>query len=248
MISKYTKLQPVEKIGIIWAHWAFHVSTSSLPLWDFQILIGTSPHRPHQEEREARILVLGLDNAGKTTILKKMSDEDITHIMPTQGATLWTFQIHIWVFLFTLSTYIISFGAMMLPSRLQYQEFGPGQLQAETWPDWGGRFRVVGGLHFWRSFCSSDRQNVIWQWCLRDIVWFLNCNFVKHADIRRRQLVDVLWGKSSQTWPHKSGLELATLHIVWQVRHLKKCNVPMFCCQCTCRSFELQGAWTVRLR
>eukprot|EP00438_Fugacium_kawagutii_P014605 Skav210576 [mRNA] locus=scaffold3272:217:13278:- [translate_table: standard] len=38
-----------------------------------------------REEREARILVLGLDNAGKTTILKKMSDEDITHIMPTQG-------------------------------------------------------------------------------------------------------------------------------------------------------------------
>ena len=29
-------------------------------------------------EKEARILVLGLDNAGKTTILKKMSDEDIT--------------------------------------------------------------------------------------------------------------------------------------------------------------------------
>ena len=28
----------------------------------------------------------------------------------------------------------ISFWAMMLPSRLQYQEFGPGQLQAETWP------------------------------------------------------------------------------------------------------------------
>ena len=38
-----------------------------------------------KEEREARILVLGLDNAGKTTILKKLSDEDITHIMPTQG-------------------------------------------------------------------------------------------------------------------------------------------------------------------
>jgi ADP-ribosylation factor-like protein 3 len=29
--------------------------------------------------------VLGLDNSGKTTILKKLSDEDITHIMPTQG-------------------------------------------------------------------------------------------------------------------------------------------------------------------
>jgi len=29
--------------------------------------------------------MLGLDNAGKTTILKKMSEEDISHIMPTQG-------------------------------------------------------------------------------------------------------------------------------------------------------------------
>jgi ADP-ribosylation factor-like protein 3 len=36
-----------------------------------------------QSEREARILVLGLDNAGKTTILKTLSDEEISHIMPT---------------------------------------------------------------------------------------------------------------------------------------------------------------------
>jgi GTPase SAR1 family protein len=33
---------------------------------------------------QARILVLGLDNAGKTTILKKLSEEDITTITPTQ--------------------------------------------------------------------------------------------------------------------------------------------------------------------
>ena len=38
-----------------------------------------------KKEAEARILVLGLDNAGKTTILKAMSDEDINTIMPTQG-------------------------------------------------------------------------------------------------------------------------------------------------------------------
>ena len=38
-----------------------------------------------KKESEARILVLGLDNAGKTTILKAMSEEDITTIMPTQG-------------------------------------------------------------------------------------------------------------------------------------------------------------------
>ena len=38
-----------------------------------------------KDENEARILVLGLDNAGKTTIMKAMSEEDVTSIMPTQG-------------------------------------------------------------------------------------------------------------------------------------------------------------------
>eukprot|EP01017_Pseudomicrothorax_dubius_P040432 TRINITY_DN6321_c0_g1_i2.p1 TRINITY_DN6321_c0_g1~~TRINITY_DN6321_c0_g1_i2.p1 ORF type:complete len:179 (+),score=57.00 TRINITY_DN6321_c0_g1_i2:168-704(+) len=36
-------------------------------------------------EKEARILVLGLDNSGKTTILKTLSDEDISQVSPTQG-------------------------------------------------------------------------------------------------------------------------------------------------------------------
>ena len=38
-----------------------------------------------RDDKEARILVLGLDNSGKTTILKAMSEEDISTIMPTQG-------------------------------------------------------------------------------------------------------------------------------------------------------------------
>ena len=38
-----------------------------------------------QDVKEAQILVLGLDNAGKTTILKKLSDEDLSQIKPTQG-------------------------------------------------------------------------------------------------------------------------------------------------------------------
>jgi len=33
---------------------------------------------------QVRILMLGLDNSGKTSILKRLSDEDITTIMPTQ--------------------------------------------------------------------------------------------------------------------------------------------------------------------
>mmetsp|Transcript_8611 Transcript_8611/g.16888 ORF Transcript_8611/g.16888 Transcript_8611/m.16888 type:complete len:186 (-) Transcript_8611:50-607(-) len=36
-------------------------------------------------DREARILILGLDNSGKTTILKVLAEEDPTQIMPTQG-------------------------------------------------------------------------------------------------------------------------------------------------------------------
>ena len=38
-----------------------------------------------KSDKEARILVLGLDNAGKTTILKAMSEESVNNIMPTQG-------------------------------------------------------------------------------------------------------------------------------------------------------------------
>ena len=38
-----------------------------------------------KKQGEARILVLGLDNAGKTTILRSLSSEDISTIMPTQG-------------------------------------------------------------------------------------------------------------------------------------------------------------------
>ena len=36
-------------------------------------------------KKELRILLLGLDNAGKTTILKSLASEDVSHITPTQG-------------------------------------------------------------------------------------------------------------------------------------------------------------------
>ncbi len=38
------------------------------------------------------MLVLGLDNAGKTTILKKLADEDVTTITPTKGFNIKTVQ------------------------------------------------------------------------------------------------------------------------------------------------------------
>merc|ERR1712176_299911 len=52
-------------------------------------------------EKESRILMLGLDNAGKTTVLKKLSDEDISTIMPTQGFNIKSlvhdgFKLNVW--------------------------------------------------------------------------------------------------------------------------------------------------------
>jgi len=54
-----------------------------------------------KSDDEARLLVLGLDNAGKTTILKKLSAEDIDNIMPTQGFNIKSiqssgFKLNVW--------------------------------------------------------------------------------------------------------------------------------------------------------
>ncbi|XP_048734782.1 ADP-ribosylation factor-like protein 2 [Ostrea edulis] len=54
-----------------------------------------------QKEKEVRLLMLGLDNAGKTTILKKFNGEDIDSISPTLGFNIKTlehrgFKLNIW--------------------------------------------------------------------------------------------------------------------------------------------------------
>ncbi|XP_022909114.1 ADP-ribosylation factor-like protein 2 [Onthophagus taurus] len=54
-----------------------------------------------QKEKEMRILILGLDNAGKTTILKRFNGEDINTISPTLGFNIKTlehkgFKLNMW--------------------------------------------------------------------------------------------------------------------------------------------------------
>eukprot|EP01059_Diplonema_ambulator_P021296 TRINITY_DN3538_c0_g1_i1.p1 TRINITY_DN3538_c0_g1~~TRINITY_DN3538_c0_g1_i1.p1 ORF type:complete len:185 (+),score=65.20 TRINITY_DN3538_c0_g1_i1:548-1102(+) len=44
------------------------------------------------KEKEMRILMLGLDNAGKTTIVKKFNNEDINTISPTLGFNIQSLQ------------------------------------------------------------------------------------------------------------------------------------------------------------
>lgn len=53
------------------------------------------------KSREMRVLFLGLDNAGKTTILKKLNNEDISGISPTLGFNIKTllrgqYALNIW--------------------------------------------------------------------------------------------------------------------------------------------------------
>lgn len=52
-------------------------------------------------EKELRLLLLGLDNAGKTTILKIMASEDVSHVTPTAGFNIKSvvsdgFKLNVW--------------------------------------------------------------------------------------------------------------------------------------------------------
>ena len=54
-----------------------------------------------ESNNELRVLVLGLDNSGKTTALKQLANEDPTHITPTQGFNIKTvetagFKLNVW--------------------------------------------------------------------------------------------------------------------------------------------------------
>ena len=43
-----------------------------------------------QKEKEVRLLFLGLDNAGKTTIVRRFNGDDISGIFPTVGFNIFT--------------------------------------------------------------------------------------------------------------------------------------------------------------
>lgn len=54
-----------------------------------------------RKEKEVRVLILGLDNAGKTTLLKRLNGEDTSEVSPTLGFNIKTlehrgFRLNMW--------------------------------------------------------------------------------------------------------------------------------------------------------
>ncbi|KAK6008974.1 ADP-ribosylation factor-like protein 2 family protein [Ostertagia ostertagi] len=86
--------------------------------------------KQREREREIRVLILGLDNAGKTTITKKFLGEDLSLVEPTlgfniktvdfQGFTInflgcwWTEEVYVHIGVIILSKQMRLFGLLIL--------------------------------------------------------------------------------------------------------------------------------------
>ena len=57
--------------------------------WELAVLgvgmLKTLVEKAKGKKKEVRMCVIGLDNAGKTTILKALSNQETQTVMPTQG-------------------------------------------------------------------------------------------------------------------------------------------------------------------
>lgn len=85
-----------------------------------------------QKEKQIRLLMLGLDNAGKTTILKKINGEDIDEISPTLGFNIKTLEF---------GGYKLNFWDV-IPSSLQVQVGGQTSIRSY----WRNYFEQTDGL------------------------------------------------------------------------------------------------------
>ncbi|KAN0140214.1 ADP-ribosylation factor family domain containing protein [Lactarius tabidus] len=103
-----------------------------------------------RREKEMRVLFLGLDNAGKTTILKKLNGEDITDVSPTLGFNIKTF-VH---GNYTLNIWDVGGQRTLRPYWRNYFE----QTDALVWVvDSGDRLRMSDCKEELHSLLLEDR-------------------------------------------------------------------------------------------
>ncbi|KAL1687230.1 ADP-ribosylation factor family-domain-containing protein [Schizophyllum commune] len=106
--------------------------------------------KSRQKEKEMRILFLGLDNAGKTTILKKLNNEDIMSISPTLGFNIRTFTYNG----FTLNIWDVGGQRTLRPYWRNYFE----QTDAIVWVvDSGDRMRMEDCKQELHALLTEDR-------------------------------------------------------------------------------------------
>ncbi|XP_006459794.1 GTP-binding protein [Agaricus bisporus var. bisporus H97] len=103
-----------------------------------------------QKEKEMRILFLGLDNAGKTTILKKINGDDIKSVSPTLGFNIKTFAHG----KYTLNIWDVGGQRTLRPYWRNYFE----QTDALVWVvDSGDRMRMKDCKEELHSLLTEDR-------------------------------------------------------------------------------------------
>lgn len=76
---------------ILLYHGAAHYHTKEPAKGEGDEAFVSVSHPRRESSKYKRDLGSGLDNAGKTTILKKLNDEDITGVSPTLGFNIKTF-------------------------------------------------------------------------------------------------------------------------------------------------------------
>lgn len=95
-------------------------------------------------------LFAGLDNAGKTTILKKLASEDVTHITPTQVIKLW-----IW-----LNTHYLLQGFNIKSVMAE-------DIKLNVW-DIGGQRKI---RPYWKNY-FDDTDVLVWKFVLSLFLFF----------------------------------------------------------------------------
>ena len=148
--------------GISWLFWLLLVTFQScafLSMFGWQGLLAFLRKLKSTPDRDIRMLLLGLDNAGKTTMLKKLATEDVTHVTPTQVRTVCLFivlgmfwKISYWesgiiVFFIVLENFLLGIGNYRVFYR--FGKFPIGNRESSCF------------LSFWEFFSTQNCWKIL---------------------------------------------------------------------------------------